>query len=141
MAGLAPLCWFTWHPFGGHLGLYKVLFRYGHEACKYGLQDLSVITYENSLQDIDIVVIDCISDFWKKLRSTIDCPIYPGDDCEWSIIEFKEWRATKDLCFIIDLSVLDPLNPRLLADILRDYALKFEVKVESTFRDLRECLT
>ena len=136
-----PLCWFTWRPFGGHLGLCKVLSGYGHEACKYGLQDLSVITCENSLQDIDIVVIDCISDFWKKLRSTIDCPIYPGDDYEWSIIKFKEWRATKDLCFIIDLSVLDPLDPRLPADILRDYALKFEVRVESTFRDLRECLT
>ena len=136
-----PLCWFTWRPFGGHLGLYKVLSGYGHEACKYGLQDLSVITYENSLQDIDIVVIDCISDFWKKLRSTIDCPIYLGDDYEWSIIKFKKWRATKDLCFIIDLSVLDPLDPRLPADILRDYALKFEVRVESTFRDLRECLT
>ena len=141
MAGLDPLCWFTWRPFGGHLGLYKVLSGYGHEACKYGLQDLSVITCENSLQDIDIVVIDCISDFWKKLRSTIDGPIYPGDDYEWSIIKFKEWRATKDLCFIIDLSVLDPLDPRLPADILRDYALKFEVRVESTFRDLRECLT
>ena len=141
MAGLDPLCWFTWRPFGGHLGLYKVLSGYGHEACKYGLQDLSVITCENSLQDIDIVVIDCISDFWKKLRSTIDCPIYLGDDYEWSIIKFKKWRATKDLCFIIDLSVLDPLDPRLPADILRDYALKFEVRVESTFRDLRECLT
>lgn len=141
MAGLDPLCWFTWRPFGGHLGLYKVLSGYGHEACKYGLQDLSVITCEYSLQDIDIVVIDCISDFWKKLSSTIDCPIYPRDDYEWSIIKFKEWRATKDLCFIIDLSVLDPLDPRLPADILRDYALKFEVRVESTFRDLRECLT
>ena len=105
------------------------------------VRKIFLITCEYSLQDIDIVVIDCTSDFWKKLRSTIDCPIYPGDDYEWSIIKFKEWRATKDLCFIIDLSVLDPLDPRLPADILRDYALKFEVRVESTFRDLRECLT
>ena len=105
------------------------------------VRKIFLITCEYSLQDIDIVVIDCTSDFWKKLRSTIDCPIYPGDDYEWSIIKFKEWRATKDLCFIIDLSVLDLLDPRLPADILRDYALKFEVRVESTFRDLRECLT
>jgi len=28
-----------------------------------------------------------------------------------------------------------------LADILRDYTLKFKVRVESTLRDLRECLT
>ena len=28
-----------------------------------------------------------------------------------------------------------------MADILRDYALEFEVRVESTIRDLRECLT
>ena len=28
-----------------------------------------------------------------------------------------------------------------MADILRDYTLKFEVRVESTLRDLRECLT
>ena len=37
--------------------------------------------------------------------------------------------------------VLDPLDPRLLTNILRDYALEFEVRVESTLRDLRECLT
>ena len=28
-----------------------------------------------------------------------------------------------------------------MADILRDYALEFEVSVESIIRDLRECLT
>ena len=36
--------------------------------------------------------------------------------------------------------VLDPLDLHLPVDILRDYALKFVVKVESTLRDLRECL-
>ena len=50
-------------------------------------------------------------------------------------------EASKDLCFIVDLSVLNLLDPRFLADILRDYALEFEIKVESTLRDLRECLT
>ena len=72
---------------------------------------------------------------------TIDYPIYPRDDYEWSTVEFKEWRSSRDLCFIVDLLVLDPLDPCLLAKILRDYALEFEVKVESTIRDLRECLT
>ena len=67
---------------------------------------------------------------------TIDYPICPGDHYEWS----RKWRATRDLCFIIDLLVLDPLNLHLLVDIMRDYTLEFEVKVKNTFRDLRECL-
>ena len=50
-------------------------------------------------------------------------------------------EASRDPCFIADLSVLDPFDPRLPTDILRDYALKFEVRVESTLRDLKECLT
>ena len=60
---------------------------------------------------------------------------------KWSTVEFGEWRASRDPCFIIDLSVPDPLDPRLSANILRDYALEFDVKVESTLRDLKECLT
>lgn len=36
--------------------------------------------------------------------------------------------------------VSDPLNPYLLVDILREYTLEFEVRVESTLRDLRDCL-
>ena len=50
-------------------------------------------------------------------------------------------KATRDPCFDIDLSVLDPLDPCLLVDILRDYTLEFEVRVKITLRDLRECLT
>ena len=44
---------------------------------------------------------------------------------------------------IVDLSVLDPLNPRLPADkgLLKDYKLEFKVRVESTLKDLSECLT
>ena len=49
--------------------------------------------------------------------------------------------ATRELCFIVDLSVLDPLDPRLPANILGDYTLEFQVKVKSTLKDLRECLT
>ena len=66
---------------------------------------------------------------------TIDYPTCLGDDYEWSTPEFREWRANRDPCFIVDLSILDPLDPRLPVDILRDYGLEFE------FRDLRECLT
>lgn len=45
-----------------------------------------------------------------------------------------------DPCFIIDLSLFDPFDPRLPIDILRDYTLEFKVRVESTLRDLKECL-
>lgn len=55
-------------------------------------------------------------------------------------MEFREWRANKDLCFNVDLLIQDLFNPYLPADILRDYALEFEVKVESTLRDLRKRL-
>ena len=72
---------------------------------------------------------------------TIDYPTCPKDNQEWSIAKFREWRATRDPCFIVDLLVLDPFDPYLLVDILRDYTLEFEVRVESTFKDLREPLT
>ena len=104
------------------------------------LSNLFVITCKYGLQDIDTVIIDRTSDFWKEHKSTIDYPICFRDDFEWTTTEFRGWSATRDPCFIIDLLVLDPLNLHLPVDILRDYALKFEVKVESTLRDLRECL-
>ena len=46
-----------------------------------------------------------------------------------------------DPCFIVDLLVLDPLDPHLPTDIQEDYTPQFEVRVKSTLRDLRECLT
>ena len=92
-------------------------------------------------QDIDTVIIDHAFDFWQECRSPIDYPTYPWDDYKWSTAEFKEWRSSKDPYFIVDLSIPNPLNPYLSADILKDYALKFEVRVKSTIRDLRECLT
>jgi len=52
-------------------------------------------------------------------------------------MEFREWRASRDLCFIADLSVLDPLDPRLPTDILRDYALEFEVRDENELATFR----
>lgn len=52
----------------------------------------------------------------------------------------RERRASKDPCFIVDLLVLDPFDPCLLVDILRDYALEFEVRVESVWMCLGEKL-
>jgi len=43
-------------------------------------------------------------------------------------------EASRDSCFIVDLSVLDLLDPGLPVDILRDYALEFEVRVKSTLK-------
>ena len=47
-------------------------------------------------------------------------------------MEFREWRVSKDLCFIVDLSVPDPFDPHFQVDILRDYTLEFKVRVKST---------
>lgn len=105
------------------------------------LSDLSIITCEYGHQDIETIIIDRSFDFQKEHRSTIDYLTCPGDDFEWSSADFRDWRATRDPCFIIDLSVLDPLDPRLPNDILKDYTLEFEVRVESPLKDLRECLT
>ena len=77
----------------------------------------------------------------KERKSTIDYRTCPRDDHEWSTANFREWRASRDPCFIVDLSVPDPLDPCLSIDILRDYTLEFKVKVKSTLRDLRDCLT
>jgi len=104
------------------------------------LSDLSNVTCEYGDKDIDTVVIKCTAGFWKKRKSSINYPTCLGDNYEWSTTEFREWRATRDPCFIIDLSLPDPLNPRLPVDILRNYTLEFEVRVESTLRRLRECL-
>lgn len=131
MVGLDPLCWFTWHSFSRYLGLYMVLFGYGREAI------WGYTTYSSTQQSF----CHHLQVFWKERRSTIDYPIFPGDDYEWSTFEFKEWRATRYLCFIIDLLVPNPLDPCLSADILRDYTLKFEARVKSILRDLKECLT
>ena len=38
------------------------------------------------------------------------------------------------------MSVPNPFDPRLSADILKDYKLELKVRVESTLRDLRGCL-
>ena len=54
------------------------------------LSDLFVITCDYGLLHIDVVIIDCASNFWMEHRSTTDYPTCPGDDHEWSTIEFRE---------------------------------------------------
>ena len=46
----------------------------------------------------------------------------------------------KDLVFVFDLSSLVSTNMPLLADILRDYTLEFEIRVKRALANLRECL-
>ena len=109
--------------------------QFGGDQHVTRFSNLFVINYDYGLYDIDTVIKDCKFGFWQECRSTIDYPTCLGDNYEWSIVEFREWRANRDLCFIVDL-----FDPRLLVDILRDYALELEVRVKSTLRDLRECL-
>ena len=77
--------------------------------------------------------------FWKEHKSIIDFPTCLGDDYEWSTAEFREWRPSRDPCFLIDLSMPNSFDPWLPADIPRDYTLELEIRVESTLRVLREC--
>ena len=46
----------------------------------------------------------------------------------------------RDSVFVLDLWLLVSTNMPLSADILRDYTLKFKIKVEKALTDLRECL-
>ena len=45
-----------------------------------------------------------------------------------------------DPVFVFDLSSPISIDMPLPADILRDYTLEFEIKVERALADLRECL-
>ena len=100
----------------GSTGYYPsmVMRQFGGKQHISWLTDLSRITCEYGLQDIDIATIECAFDFWKEHKSTIDYPTCPKDDYEWSTVEFREGRAIRDPCFLTDLSVLDPFDPRLL---------------------------
>ena len=46
----------------------------------------------------------------------------------------------RDLVFVLELSLAVSTNFPLLANILRDYTLDFEIRVERALVDLRECL-
>lgn len=50
------------------------------------------------------------------------------------------WRDTRDLILVLDLSSLVLTDMPLSADILRDYTLEFEIRVERALVNLRECL-
>ena len=104
------------------------------------LSDLSKITCEYRDRSRDTKMIRHASSLWVTHKSSIDYHTCLGYDYEWSIVEFKEWRANIYPCFIIDLSLSNPLNLRLPVDVLRDYTFEFEVRVESALRSLRECL-
>jgi len=44
------------------------------------LNDLSAITYEYRLVDIDIAVVGRALEFWEACRSSIDFPVCSRDD-------------------------------------------------------------
>ena len=50
------------------------------------------------------------------------------------------WQDMRDLVFVLDLSLPISTDMPLPADILRDYTLEFEIRVERAFEDLRKCL-
>ena len=80
------------------------------------------------------------SDFWEARKSSIDFPLCSRDDQEWFSIEFRVWQDTRDPSFVFDLS--SPVSSKLSlpADVLRNYTLEFEIRVERALMDLRECL-
>ena len=73
-------------------------------------------------------------------QSSIDFPLCSRDDHEWFSIEFRVWRDTRDPSFVFDLSSPVLAELPFLADILRDYTLEFEIRVEKALTDPRECL-
>ena len=73
-------------------------------------------------------------------RSSIDFPFYFKDDQEWFSAEFRVWQDTQDPVFVFDLSSPVSIDMPLPANILRDYTLEFEIRVERALADLRECL-
>lgn len=55
-------------------------------------------------------------------------------------MEFKVWLDIKDPSFMLDLSIIASAKLPLPVDVLRDYTLEFEIRVERALADLRECL-
>ena len=55
-------------------------------------------------------------------------------------VEFRVWRNTRNPNFVFDLSSPISSELPLLAGILGDYTLEFEIRVERALIDLRECL-
>ena len=105
---------------------------------KCGLQNR--VSTEYRLVDINMVVIRHALEFWGAHKLSIDFPLYSRDDQEWFSAEFRVWRDMRDPVFVLDLSLLVSTDIPLPTDILRDYTLEFEIRVEKAFTDLRECL-
>ena len=90
--------------------------------------------------EIDVTVIWRASEFWEACKSSIDFPLCSRDDQEWFSAKFKVWRDTRDLVFMFDLSSPVSADLPFPTDILRDYTLEFEIRVERALANLRECL-
>jgi len=71
---------------------------------------------------------------------SIDFPFCSRDDQEQFSIEFRVWRDTRDPSFVLDLSSPVSVELPLLANVLRDYTLEFEIRVKKALTDLWECL-
>ena len=85
MAGTDPLCRFTWHSLGGHLGCTGYFSSMAIRQVR-GIQhsprlsDLSTITCKYGIMDIDVAVIGHAFEFWEARKSSIDFPLYSRDD-------------------------------------------------------------
>ena len=90
--------------------------------------------------DINLAIVGHTLEFWEARRSSIDFPFCSRDNQEWFSAKFTVWRDTRDPVFVLNLSSLVLTDMPLLADILRDYTLKFEIRVEMALADLRGCL-
>ena len=80
--------------------------------------------------DIDVAVIGHASEFWEVCKLSIDFPFSFRDDQEWFSTEFRMWRGIRDPIFVFDLSSPVLAKLPLPADVLRDYTLEFEIRVE-----------
>ena len=67
---------------------------------------------------------------------SINLPLCSKDEQEWFSVEFRVWRDTRDFGFVFDLSLVSAKLP-LSTDVLKDYTLEFEIRVERALMDLR----
>ena len=74
---------------------------------------------------------------WRRASQALTSPF---DDQEWLFVEFRVWRDTRDPSFVFDLSSPVSAELPLHVDILRDYTLEFEIRVERAFMNLREAV-
>ena len=90
--------------------------------------------------DINVAVVGQASEFWEECKSRIDFPFCSRDDQEQFSIEFRVWRDTRNPGFVLDLSSPVLVELPLLANVLRNYTLEFEIRVKRALTDLWECL-